>query len=311
MDNNSTHSTSNNEIDLLKVSNSLKNGLIKSLRIIPLTIDFIKKNIFIIVGLLIIGVVAGFYYNKKEKAYNSNIIVTPNFETVDYLYEKVALLNSHIQQNDQEFLQENKIDPSYKIYKVEVKPISDLYRFLNQGDKYFEIFNTLSENNDAKKVAEDFSTSKNFPKHLITVSAKGKIDQKVLDAIIKYINTSDYYQPVRAQVLENTKAKVIINDSIIKQIDGILNNAGSAKNNTSVYINEQSQLNDLINQKNRLVEDNHYFKISIPNLKYIIAPLDFSKNIEDYSGFKGKYHLIFPLILIGLFIVISLIRKIK
>ena len=163
----------------------------------------------------------------------------------------------------------------YKVESLDGKEIN----FADFKGKKVLIVNTASECGftpqyaDLEKVAEDFSTSKNFPKHLITVSAKGKIDQKVLDAIIKYINTSDYYQPVRAQVLENTKAKVIINDSIIKQIDGILNNAGSAKNNTSVYINEQSQLNDLINQKNRLVEDNHYFKISIPNLKYIIAPL--------------------------------------
>lgn len=311
MDNNSTQSSSNNEIDLLKVSNSLKNGLTKSLKIIPNTLNFIKRNILILVGLLIIGIVAGYFYNKYEKAYNSNIIVTPNFETVDYLYEKITLLNSHIQQNDKDFLQKVGINPSYKIYKVEVKPISDLYRFLNQEDKYFDIFNTLSENNDAKKVAEDFSTSKNFPKHLLTVSSKTKIDQKVLDNIIKYLNTSDYYQVARVQVLKNSNEKIVINDSIIKQIDAILKNAGTAKNNTSIFFNEQSQLNDLIDQKNKAVAENHYLKVEKFNLKYIVAPLDFSKNIEDNTGLKGKYHLVFPLILIGLFIVISLIKKVK
>lgn len=311
MDNNSTQSPSNNEIDLLKVSNSLKNGLTKSLKIIPNTINFIKRNILILVGLLIVGSISGFFYNKYEKAYNSNIIVTPNFETVDYLYEKVTLLNSHIQQNDKDFLQKVGINPSYKIYKVEVKPISDIYKFLNQGDKYFDIFNTLSENNDAKKVAEDFSTSKNFPKHLLTIGSVSKIDQKVLDNIIKYLNTSDYYQVARVQVLKNSNEKIVINDSIIKQIDAILKNAGTAKNNTSIFFNEQSQLNDLIDQKNKAVAENHYLKVEKFNLKYIIAPLDFSKNIEDNTGLKGKYHLVFPLIFIGLFIVISLIKKVK
>ncbi|MBO6213063.1 hypothetical protein [Algoriella sp.] len=311
MDNNSTQSSSNNEIDLLKVSNSLKNGLTKSLKIIPNTINFIKRNILILVGLLIIGIVAGYFYNKYEKVFNSNIIVTPNFETVDYLYEKVTLLNSHIQQNDKDFLQKVGIDPSYKIDKVEVKPISDLYKFLNQEDKYFDIFNTLSENNDAKKVAEDFSTSKNFPKHLLTVSSKTKINQKVLDNIVKYINTSDHYQIVRVEILNNFEDKIVVNDSIIKQIDAILKNAGAAKNNSSIFFNEQSQLNDLIVQKNKAVEENHYLKVEKLNLKYIVAPLDFSKNIEDNTGLKGKYHLVFPLILIGLFIVIRLIKKVK
>lgn len=311
MDNNSTQSPSNNEIDLLKVSNSLKNGLTKSLKIIPNTINFIKRNILILVGLLIVGGISGFFYNKYEKAYNSNIIVTPNFETVDYLYEKVTLLNSHIQQNDKDFLQKVGIDSSYKIYKVEVKPISDLYKFLNQEDKYFDIFNTLSENNDAKKVAEDFSTSKNFPKHLLTVSSKTKIDQKVLDNIVKYINKSDHYQIVRVEILNNFEDKIVVNDSIIKQIDAILKNAGAAKNNSSIFFNEQSQLNDLIVQKNKAVEENHYLKVEKLNLKYIVAPLDFSKNIEDNTGLKGNYHLVFPLILIGLFIVISLIKKVK
>ena len=132
-----------------------------------------------------------------------------------------------------------------------------------------------------------------------------------MDNIVKYINTSDHYQIVRVEILNNFEDKIVVNDSIIKQIDAILKNAGAAKNNSSIFFNEQSQLNDLIVQKNKAVEENHYLKVEKLNLKYIVAPLDFSKNIEDNTGLKGKYHLVFPLILIGLFIVIRLIKKVK
>ena len=93
MDNNSTQQE-NNEIDLLQVSNSIKKGLQNTLSFIPKTFLFIKKNILILISLLIIGGIGGFFYNRYAEKYESNIIVTPNFNSVDLLNEKIILLNS-------------------------------------------------------------------------------------------------------------------------------------------------------------------------------------------------------------------------
>lgn len=51
----------------------------------------------------------------------SNIIVTPNFNSVDLLNEKIILLNSKIQQNDTIFLNKIGINKTSMITKISVK----------------------------------------------------------------------------------------------------------------------------------------------------------------------------------------------
>lgn len=311
MNNNSTQQESN-EIDLLQVSNSIKKGLNSTLNFIPKTIKFIKKNIIVLILLFILGGVGGFFYNKLAEKYESNIIVAPNFDTVDYLNEKIILLNSKIQQNDTVFLNKVGLKKTSKITNISVKPITNLYKFLNEEDNYYEIFKTLAENNDAKKVAEDPATSKYFKNHLITIGSNKKVAQSDLENIIKYLNSSTYYEIIRVDILQNLKDKIVVNDSTVYQIDKILKKAGSQTSiNSTLTVNGESQLNNLVEEKIKLVEENHQLKIHQHNLKYIITPLNFSENIIDNKGFNGRYHLFFPLIFIGLFLLFSLVRKIK
>ena len=105
---------------------------------------------------------------------------------------------------------------------------------------------------------------------------------------------------------------MVVNDSTIKQIDQILKKSGSSTTNSSTLsLNNDSQLNDLVKEKLKMIEENHRLKVHQHNLKYIITPLNYTENIIVTSGFNGKYHLIFPFILIGLFVMIKLIKRIK
>jgi uncharacterized membrane protein len=48
-------------------------------------IFFLIKNSVIIIVLLVIGVGAGYFLDKSAKVYNHEVIVSPNFGSVDYL----------------------------------------------------------------------------------------------------------------------------------------------------------------------------------------------------------------------------------
>ncbi len=301
-----------NEIDLQQLSNSIKRRMDNTLQIIPRTISFIKKNILLIIVLLILGVVLGYVVDKYKKNYESNIIALPNFGTVDYLYEKVSLLNSKIGQNEVDFLKKVNITPEEKITKVEIEPLPNLYEFISQDENYYNVFKTLSENTDATKVVENLSTSKNFKNHLITISSKEKINQNTLESIMQFINSSKYYSDIRKDIIANVKNKMVVNDSTIKQIDAILNSVPKEGSSSStIFLNENSQLKDLVEQKVDLVQENHELKVHLHNLDYIVTPLDYSDNLENNTGLNGKYKYILPIILVGLFFVISLLRRIS
>ena len=301
----------NNEIDLAQVSTSIKNNIYNLLQLIPLTIKYIKKNIIVLIILIVSGSALGLFLNQFYKSYQSNIIVTPNFDTVDFLYEKVNLLNSKIGQYDTVYLTKSHIDKNAQIYKVEVKPITDLYRFLNKEEKYYDIFKALTENNDANKVVNDYATSKNFTSHLVTISSKEKIDEKDIKDVINFINTSEYYQKIRAEIKENLERKIVVNDSTIKQINLILDNSNSSKNSSTVFYKDDTQLSDLIEQKIKLFEENQSLKVHSHSLDYIVAPLNYSINLEQYDRIKNNLQYIIPIIFVGLFVLFGLVRRIK
>ena len=67
---------------------------------------FIKKNSIVIIALVIVGLIAGFYLDKKIKEFDHQIIVSPNFSSTDYLYSKVQLINSKITERDTVFIRD-------------------------------------------------------------------------------------------------------------------------------------------------------------------------------------------------------------
>ena len=116
MSSNSPINSDNQEIDLTQIAQNV-NGIFESLlnRVFRFIL-FIKRNIVVLTALFIVGAVIGFYLDKKIKSYNNQIIVSPNFGSTDYLYAKVNLIQSKINEGDTLFLKEIvlKINPKLK-----------------------------------------------------------------------------------------------------------------------------------------------------------------------------------------------------
>src|SRR6476469_6965860 len=92
------------EIDLGAISKNVGNAFRNLNAFIFDCIQFFLRNIIIIGLLLVIGIGLGYYLDETRKTYDHRIIVTPNFGSVDYLYNKIDLLNSKIKERDTLFL---------------------------------------------------------------------------------------------------------------------------------------------------------------------------------------------------------------
>ena len=81
---------SSEEIDLGYLFKKMGNLFKKFIKLIFLVLAFFVKFRVIVVILIIIGVGIGYYLDQnKEEVYNNEVIVIPNFESVDYLYSKI------------------------------------------------------------------------------------------------------------------------------------------------------------------------------------------------------------------------------
>lgn len=315
--NNSPQNNDSQEIDLSQISRKIGgffDGIIFNIFRI---IFFLKRNIVLVGILLVIGVALGYFMDKKLKSYDNQIMVMPNFESTDYLYSKVALLNSKIKEGDTVFLKSIVgVKNPKKIGLIEINPITDVYKFIKDKDINFEMIKLMAEDGDIKKIIQENTTSKNYPFHLITFSTSEATSfDKTVNPILNYLNQSDYYAKIQKEYLNNVRIKMIENDSIITQINGFLNSFSntvnaSQKSDKLVYYNENSQLNDVIKTKDQLVYEQGLHRLELVNLDKIIKDSSVTINSKNTTGLNGKMKFIIPLFFILILILLKVFRKV-
>jgi hypothetical protein len=260
--------------------------------------------------LFIIGMGLGFYLDQTQKTYDNQLIVEPNFESTDYLYSKVDLLQSKIKERDTLFLEKIGIKHPSDLASIEIKPIIDVYKFITRdnNDLNFELLKLMSEDADIKKIVEEKTTSKNYKYHIIFFTTKGKTNYKeTIEPLLNYFNDSDFYNKMKKEYVKNTILKMNANEVTIAQINGILNTFSNRLNSSSqndklVYYNENTQLNDVIQTKDKLMSEQGYLRIQLVSYSKIIKENSSIINKENKEAVNGKLKLILPLLFIFIYL---------
>lgn len=306
----------NQEIDLSQISRKIGDFFEGIATNIFKVILFFKRNIIWVSILFILGAGLGFYMDKNTKVYDHQIIVQPNFGSIDYLYAKIELINSKIADNDTVFLKEIVgIKNTKKFKKIEITPITDVYKFIENKSQNFELLKLMAEDGDLKKILNENMTSKNYPYHLINFRTSNETDyEKTVNPILNYLNASEYYSLIQKEFVNNIKIKMVENDSIINQINGFLNSFsntvnGSQKSDKLVYYNENSQLNDVIKTKEELVGEQGYHRIELVNFDKIVKSNGEVINIKNNKSTNGKMKLVLPVLFVFLFVLFGLFRS--
>jgi hypothetical protein len=308
----STKVPSNNEdqeVDLILISKKINNFFQRINASIFRAIQFFVKNWVIVLVLIVAGFGLGTFLDSTQKSYQHEIIVSSNFDTTDYLYSKIDLINSKIKEKDTVFLKTivGIQQPKFLI-EIEIKPIADVYNFIKDKPENFELIKLMAEDGEIKKILDDNMTSKNYTYQTISLTTKRKFsEEKLIKPLLSYFNTSDYYSKIQKQVYKNVESKMKLNDSIIKQIDGVLNNFSNETNNSLksdklVYYNENTQLNDIIKTKDALINEQAAHRIELIGFDKIIKDKSVAINIKNQHPFYLKMKFLLPLIFLGLFI---------
>lgn len=271
---------------------------------------FLKRNVLVLIVLFVLGAGLGLFLDKNRTAYDHEIIVMPNFGSTDYLYGKVALLNSKIKENDSLFLQKLGFDTRLKLRNIEVTPVIDVYKFVGNDEQRLELVKLMADEGGAAKSIENELTSKNYPFHQLSISTVKKVGQ---DDFVKplqaYLNDSKYFSDIQKESLKNLEMTRKENDSIIKQINILVNNFSKnpkGPGSSLVYYNENTQLNDLIKNKELLIKEQGNNRLDKINFDSVIKEISLVTNIKNVKSINGKLKFLAPLLFVGLFIFGSL-----
>lgn len=256
---------------------------------------FLLKNIFIVLGLIILGAIAGYFLDRyKGDRYRHEIIVVPNFGSVNYLYEKV-----------------NGFDYEGKPIKfAKVEPITDVYGFIKARYQNLELAKYMSDNSIKYEKYQPNINVENFHRyHLLTIySNKPDENGDVIDSFLKEFNQEVYY--LDRQKIEDLTMDKTINEftQSIENINQILDRLGEEENTKSdMSFNTYSELFQLVNVKKSMIEDLNSLKIQ---------QFEQSKTIYDTSRIvnvidnKFRYIVVLPILLFVMFLIVSFLSRV-
>lgn len=301
------------EVDLGYLFKSI-GGFFKGLvRLLFRVITFIKKFIFLIIGLIILGIILGYFLDRdSNNVYENRLIVIPNFESVEYLYDKTDELNFKIKSKDSAYLK-NIFGANFRLLKkIEIEPIVDIYDFTTKSRENIDVFRILFENQNMKEFLDDMTTSKQYKYQKLKIFVLGTDSEKLLDSLIKYYNENEHFSQYQEAYVQNTTRRLAETDKMMIQADSVISAITSAPNgntsNAPVYASYNNDFYSIFRYKDVLLKEKLELLKKSKDEVEIIKPVSINYNIVE-GGFSTIKNIIkIPLLLIFLFFGIFFLR---
>lgn len=286
----SNNSTESQEIDLTYLSKSVSSFFDWIGYSLFRFFKFLLKNSIIILILLVLGAVAGYFIDQSTpKKYKHQVIVVPNFNSTSYLYNKI----------------ENIKFNNSPITSVQIEPVIDMYEFISYEWINLEVAKYLSQNNiQINKYSPKSDVEKFYRYHLLTVTTSGKDENgKIIDDLIKELNQDPYFLQRQKIEVENTKRFIAGLEKSVENIDQILESTGNlSQSSSNLNIEVYSELNNLVTSKRSTLVELNKRKVEQSEGSMVIYPASKVLNIPYYTM---PYLFLIPLFLIGLFLLIK------
>lgn len=300
------------EIDLRQITQKIGKGFGNLGYFIFNCIQFFLKHGIALVLLVILGLGTGYYLTKVQNRYNHKIIVLPNFNSTEYLYSKVKLLNVKIHEHDTVFLKSIGIKEPNKLRQIEIEAIIDPYAFIENNEANMEMLKLIAEDGTMEKVLKEEMTSMKYRYHQILFTTRDAVTMdNMINPIMNFLNDSNYFNILQGKMIANLESKIAYNEQTLIQVNGILDNFSTGGKNYGTdsklmyYNNENSQIDDILKTKNALISDLGYYKVELINNQRVIKDVSIIHNVQKETSIP----LLLPTLFVGLYIFIIFFFK--
>tara|TARA_R110002167_G_scaffold43485_1_gene131323 strand:- start:404 stop:1405 length:1002 start_codon:yes stop_codon:yes gene_type:complete len=322
-ENNTPNNNSSDEIDLGQLFQLIGKGFNSIFRGFLRVFLYLKKNALILLGLIVLGVAIGFGLNQiVSKKMKTEVIVKPNLDSRNYLYEVVDEIQSNIKAKDTLFFKDLGIDiENLDSFEVTVESLGDTRKNNEQGTEYLELLKGFEGSSEAISdiVRAEILSKSTLINHKITFYFKDPIlGQEYAKKLMAYINSNEYFRELINVYIGNAQERIKQNTNLVEQIDGLITSYGDklaskdsnpvAQGTISFDTEEKIDLKGLFDLKNGLIRDIESKKVELKNMTEAVRVINFGKPQQVQKPLFGKNIILIPFILIGLFFLISFIR---
>ncbi len=327
-ENNTPNKTnSSDEIDLGQLFQLIGKGFNSLFRVFLRFFLYLKRNALILFGLLILGGAIGYGLNRiVSKKLKTEVIVKPQLESKNYLYDVINEIQANIKAKDTAFFSDIGIDVSnLNGLKVGIAPVNENKESTESEIKYLELLQSFENTEAIADIVRAELRNKSSFNHRISFFYKdAKVGQQFAKGVMNYININEHFDGLIAVYRENAASRIKENEQLLKQVDEIITGYtkklaeyDGMEGNDRIVLDNQETVNitGLFSLKNNLIEDIESKNLELEQRTDPIKIINFGKPQEVQKSLFGKNIVLIPLILIATYffgsILIFLNKKTK
>jgi len=324
MADNQSPTTQNNsdEIDLGQLFQLIGRAFNSIFRFFLRIFIYLKKNIFILIGLIVLGFGLGYGLSKIiTKKLKTEVIVKPQFESKNYLYDAIDEIQAKVEAEDTLFFN------SLGIKEIDFRGLEVVInRVVEEGTsdtvaKYLELLQSFENTEAIADIVRAELQNKSSFNHRITFYYKNqKAGKEFSEKVMEYLNDNEYFSEMLDIYIENAKDRIERNKQLLDQVDLIITNyskkMGSQDNiagNDRIVLDNQETVNitGLFSLKNDLIQDIEAKKLELLKNTKAIQIINFGQPQQVQKSFFGKKIVLIPSLFLGLFFLISFLSYIN
>ena len=303
--------TSKDEIDLgyliNKISEVLKNISVS----IYNSIQFCLRNWYFIIGLLIGGIVLGYFSEIDSKpAKKATLILRTNFNTADYTYNALNTLVVKSNTLDTLFLKQNgfKTD-SIEIQSINIIPLANFKKITKSFEKNEKLLEEYLKNNLDNYKSLNFSYS-DYDFHEVSFVMSNHASITTLKKTLEYLNKNEIIKRTAQNGKQLLLANIAMNAFSIRQIDSTISkyNQNTFMGSTSpqvVVVDKNFSYDGVLVEKSKLQRENTRLKQELIYADQAIIQVNNSTIVEENRSIYTMKFVLYPLFFVFLFFIFS------
>ncbi len=290
--------------------------------VIILFLLFIQEHIIKLAIVGIIGLSVGFYLDlKKEDKFISTMVVEPNFNSVQQLYNNIKFYDELAKAKDSSALSEAldiSIKEAFSIKEFTVESYSDENQKVQLFDKFVRSLDTTTQKAiDMEAYLENFNSFDARFHTISVITTDNTVAKQIQPAIINSISRNEYFNLQKDINDINIKLQDSLYKKQITEIDSLqvlykkvmLKEADRPMEGTSISLGENggkenkelSLLNKIDQLKTSLVELNEE-RANKSSILNVIS--DFPRKGVEVKGFLNSNKFLIPFLLLSLTVLI-------
>ncbi len=168
----------------------------------------------------------------------------------------------------------------------------------------------MAEDGDIDKIMKSDITSRNYYHHKISIQTKGMFKREdFIIPILNYLNSNQYFEIQQKVYQKNLADKIVLNDSLIHQIDKLIVLLSSNNSSGTISISEKNSIPELVEKKDKLIQEKQYLLTNENIFDKIIKEESSVINIRNYKPLFLNNKIIFPLLLVFLYMLFYVLNN--